>query len=113
MKRQTRVQIFIGSHYRIGVRNNHSKYANDGSANNNPFAKRPCHSHFFHVHDTGMAIGSFVLGLLVSGVGFRALYVICAVFILGGMGVYLIIQSRQRKQKSAFSFREGFGLADF
>lgn len=56
---------------------------------------------YFTFFDTGIAAGSFVLGLLVSSVGFQKLYLICAVLILVVIGIYLLVQSRQKKLSSS------------
>lgn len=57
---------------------------------------------YFTFFDTGIAAGSFVLGLLVSIAGFQMLYLLCAVFVLGVIGMYLFVQSRQRKQEASY-----------
>lgn len=56
---------------------------------------------YFTFFDTGIAAGSFVLGLLVSSVGFQKLYLICAVLILVVIGIYLLVKSGQKKLSSS------------
>ncbi len=51
---------------------------------------------FFTLFDTGIAIGSFLLGLLVTIVGFQKLYLICSIFVLGVIGIYLLVSSKQK-----------------
>lgn len=57
---------------------------------------------FFTMYETGIATGSFVLGLLGSHIGFQMLYTICAFIILAVMGIYLIFQRRKRKQEHSY-----------
>ncbi|UOR10898.1 MFS transporter [Halobacillus amylolyticus] len=54
---------------------------------------------FFTLYDTGIAIGSYVLGLLIAFASFSALYIFCAVVVLGVFGLFLFYQSKQRKQQ--------------
>lgn len=57
---------------------------------------------FFTFFDTGVAIGSYVLGLLVSKAGYQMLYKICAIIIVSLIGIYLFERSKQRKKESSF-----------
>lgn len=50
---------------------------------------------FFTFFDTGIAAGSFILGHLVSSVGFQKLYFICAILIIVVIGMYLLVQSKK------------------
>lgn len=53
---------------------------------------------FFMLFDTGIAVGSFVCGLIVASFGFQNLYIIYAVLILVVLGLFLFVQSAQKEQ---------------
>ncbi|WP_188456770.1 MFS transporter [Virgibacillus oceani] len=56
---------------------------------------------FFMLYDSGIAIGSFVWGLVAAGVGFQNLYLINAILVVVVIGLFLLYQSRQQKEKYA------------
>ncbi|UOQ95389.1 MFS transporter [Halobacillus shinanisalinarum] len=58
---------------------------------------------FFTLYDTGIAIGSYVLGLLIAFASFSTLYIFCAVIVMIVFGLLFFQQSRQRKNKEVHS----------
>ncbi|WP_099157837.1 MFS transporter [Virgibacillus ndiopensis] len=56
---------------------------------------------FFMLYDTGIAVGSFVWGLVVAGVGFQKLYMINVILVVVVIGLFLLYQSRQQRRTQA------------
>lgn len=53
---------------------------------------------FFTLFDTGIALGSFVCGLIVTSFGFQNMYIICSVIVLIVLALYMSFQAKQKKQ---------------
>lgn len=56
---------------------------------------------FFTFYDTGIAIGSYVLGLVVTFFGFQMLYIVCSVMVIGIFLLFNWQQLQQNRQKKA------------
>ncbi|MEW9676697.1 MFS transporter [Lentibacillus sp. L22] len=52
---------------------------------------------FFMVYDTGIAVGSFIWGFVVSGFGFPSLYLLCALLVVVTTILFMVHQSWQHK----------------
>ena len=50
---------------------------------------------FFNAMDAGMAIGAFIMGLMVEGVGYRAIYLVGALLVVLAGALY-IMQMKKR-----------------
>ncbi len=50
---------------------------------------------FFNAMDAGMAIGAFIMGMMVEGVGYRAIYLVGAVLVVLAGALY-IMQMKKR-----------------
>ena len=50
---------------------------------------------FFNVMDAGMAIGAFIMGMMVEGVGYRAIYLVGALLVVLAGALY-IMQMKKR-----------------
>ncbi|WP_433639987.1 MFS transporter [Kluyvera georgiana] len=50
---------------------------------------------FFNVMDAGLAIGAFVMGLMVEGVGYRAIYLVGAVLVVLAGALYIAQMKRR------------------
>ncbi|WP_226035559.1 MFS transporter [Aquibacillus saliphilus] len=56
---------------------------------------------FFTFYDSGIAIGSYVLGLIIAFYSFQTLYIICATLLLVVFGLFILQQSFVKKTKIA------------
>ncbi|KMY52922.1 multidrug MFS transporter [Bacillus sp. FJAT-27231] len=54
---------------------------------------------FLSVFDFGIGLGSFIIGWAVTGISFRTLYAYCAIYVIVGLFVYLMLHGRQEKKK--------------
>ncbi len=54
---------------------------------------------FFTLYDSGIAVGSYVLGLLITFTSFSALYVMSAVIVLLTAGLFHLYQSKRRQSQ--------------
>ncbi len=54
---------------------------------------------FLSLFDLGIGFGSFVMGAVAAGLGFKLLYSVCAVYVLGGSLVYYFVQKNSRQIK--------------
>lgn len=52
---------------------------------------------FLSLFDLGIGFGSFVMGVVASGLGFKMLYAACAVYVLAGVIVYYFVQKSKRE----------------
>ncbi|GAQ18692.1 MFS transporter [Oceanobacillus picturae] len=52
---------------------------------------------FFMLYDAGIALGSFIWGLVVSGYGYQSLYLVCAVLVLVVMVLFNMYYKKQQK----------------
>ncbi|NCB90310.1 MAG: MFS transporter, partial [Gammaproteobacteria bacterium] len=50
---------------------------------------------FFNAMDAGMAIGAFIMGMMVEGVGYRAIYLVGALLVVLAGALY-IMQMKKR-----------------
>ncbi|ADO47743.1 MFS transporter [[Enterobacter] lignolyticus] len=50
---------------------------------------------FFNAMDAGLALGAFIMGLMVGGVGYRAIYLVGAVLVVFA-GVLYVVQMKKR-----------------
>ncbi|TLS37184.1 MFS transporter [Pseudalkalibacillus caeni] len=55
---------------------------------------------FFTLFDTGIASGSFVIGIVVVNIGYQNLYMIGGFFILGIMMLYKLVQQKRTEKES-------------
>ncbi|UFT99696.1 MFS transporter [Radiobacillus kanasensis] len=64
--------------------------------------KRSSHSTatFYTLYDSGIALGSFSLGLIVTQFGYEKLYLICAGIVVVIIGLFAAFQQRQRKTEN-------------
>lgn len=51
---------------------------------------------FFTFFDIGIAIGSYILGLIVSQYSFQVMYIVCVIIIIASMGLYLIVRPSRK-----------------
>ncbi|RYG72140.1 MFS transporter [Lentibacillus lipolyticus] len=58
---------------------------------------------FFMLFDGGIAVGSFIWGLVVAGFGYQALYTFCGLVVLGIAALFMAYQKRQEKASMAKS----------
>lgn len=56
---------------------------------------------FFIFYDTGIAAGAFVWGLIVSGLGFQSMFLVCALTVLLTMGIFQLYLSKKTNAKTA------------
>ncbi|WP_234031512.1 MFS transporter [Lentibacillus cibarius] len=54
---------------------------------------------FFMLFDGGIAVGSFVWGLVVAGYGYQTLYTLCGLVVLGITVLFMWYQKRQEKAR--------------
>ncbi|CDQ38776.1 MFS transporter [Virgibacillus salexigens] len=57
-------------------------------------------STFFILYDSGIAIGSFIWGIVASGVGYANLYLVCAVIVIVALALFNLYHSRAIKPKA-------------
>lgn len=50
---------------------------------------------FLSLFDLGIGFGSFVMGAVAAGLGFKVLYAACAVYVLAGVIVYYFVQKNK------------------
>lgn len=55
---------------------------------------------FLSVYDSGIGLGSFIIGWAITGMSFSTLYLLCSVYVLAGLFVYFSLQGRQSKKTS-------------
>ncbi|WJE15503.1 MFS transporter [Halobacillus sp. ACCC02827] len=55
---------------------------------------------FFAIFDTGMGVGSYVVGAVASGIGFSSLYFNSSFLVFAGIIIYMVLHGR-RKQKAS------------
>lgn len=56
---------------------------------------------FFIFYDSGIAVGSFVWGIVIAASGFQQLYILCAVLILAVMVIFNVHQAKHGKSKQS------------
>ncbi|RLQ94483.1 MFS transporter [Falsibacillus albus] len=56
---------------------------------------------FFTIFDTGIGVGSFLLGIIVSSLGYGKLYFYVSIYILLVVGLYHILHGRKQKKNVA------------
>ncbi|WP_042222117.1 MFS transporter [Oceanobacillus manasiensis] len=56
---------------------------------------------FFMLYDAGIALGSFIWGLVVAGFGYQSLYLICAAVVLVVMVMFNTYYKKQQKLQNA------------
>lgn len=61
---------------------------------------------FLSIFDTGIGIGSFVVGLLVAKIGFGSFYFLSSFYILVGIILYYFLYSRKQEQVKEFKERK-------
>ncbi|OES45290.1 MFS transporter [Domibacillus iocasae] len=54
---------------------------------------------FLSLFDLGIGFGSFVVGIVAAGLGFKMLYAACAVYVLAGLIVYYFVQKNKTEPK--------------
>lgn len=50
---------------------------------------------FFNAMDAGMAIGAFIMGMMVEGVGYRAIYLVGALLVVLAGALYIAQMKRR------------------
>ncbi|WP_267129017.1 MFS transporter [Radiobacillus deserti] len=55
---------------------------------------------FYTLYDSGIALGSFSLGLIVTHYGYEKLYLSCIGILFVIIGLFMTYQRRQRKAKN-------------
>ena len=58
---------------------------------------------FLSVFDIGIGFGSYIVGLLASGISFRQLYFYGSFYVLAGMAVYIYFNLRKSMSKNGES----------
>lgn len=56
---------------------------------------------FLSLFDLGIGFGSFVMGAVAAGLGFKVLYAACAVYVLAGLIVYYFVQKNNTVSEHA------------
>ncbi|WP_252311355.1 MFS transporter [Sinobaca sp. H24] len=56
---------------------------------------------FFMLFDSGIAVGSFVLGTIASLVTYSYVYIICGTLVLATLGIYMLLYRNQLRVQSA------------
>jgi len=51
---------------------------------------------FFNSMDAGMAIGSYILGIIASGLGYRNVFLVGGIFIIIGGAMYIVMSRKQK-----------------
>ncbi|KAB7705282.1 MFS transporter [Bacillus aerolatus] len=54
---------------------------------------------FLSIYDLGIGVGSFIIGLAVTGMSFSALYFYCAIYVLFGLFVYFYLYARRKQRE--------------
>lgn len=60
---------------------------------------------FLSIFDTGIGLGSFVVGLLVAKIGFGSFYFLSSFYILVGIGLYYFLHSRKQEPVKEYEER--------
>lgn len=50
---------------------------------------------FLSIYDTGMGVGSYIVGIIASGIGFRSFYFISSIYVLLGVVVFYALYTRK------------------
>lgn len=61
---------------------------------------------FFTLFDTGIATGSFVLGIVVAQLGYETLYLLAGLFLILVIFMYKFVQSRKKATSTALEWKE-------
>jgi len=61
---------------------------------------------FFTLFDTGIATGSFVLGIVVAQLGYETLYLLTGLFLILVIFMYKLVQSRKKATSTALEWKE-------
>lgn len=61
---------------------------------------------FFTLFDTGIATGSFVLGIVVAQLGYETLYLFAGLFLILVIFMYKFVQSRKKATSPALEWKE-------
>ncbi|PGT90570.1 MULTISPECIES: MFS transporter [Bacillaceae] len=61
---------------------------------------------FFTLFDTGIATGSFVLGIVVAQLGYETLYLLTGLFLILVIFMYKLVQSRKKAISTALEWKE-------
>lgn len=56
---------------------------------------------FYTLYDTGIALGTYILGLIAGGYGFSTVYVVTSIVVASVFVLYILLRRRQRKVASA------------
>ncbi|MDC3413266.1 MFS transporter [Aquibacillus sp. 3ASR75-11] len=56
---------------------------------------------FFTLYDSGIAVGSFIFGIIVSSLGFTYLYLFSALIVVLVMGLFVLYQTRVQRSKGS------------
>ncbi|MBB6447094.1 MFS transporter [Bacillus benzoevorans] len=58
---------------------------------------------FLSLFDTGIGIGSLIIGYVGAGIGYSSLYFYCSIFTILGIGVYYLLHGRISQEVKNFS----------
>ncbi len=61
---------------------------------------------FFTLYDSGIALGSYVLGMLVVYMDFPNIYLLCAVIPVAVMGLFFFYQAKSKQRDQGVSLRQ-------
>jgi MFS family permease len=61
---------------------------------------------FLSIYDMGIALGSFIVGAIVSKIDYSTLYFYCSLYILIGVVLYYFLHTRKSKMKSQEIIKE-------
>ncbi|KML27510.1 MFS transporter [Priestia aryabhattai] len=64
---------------------------------------------FFVFFDSGMGLGSFLLGILSTAAGYKGMYVFCSIVALLAIAVYLVLHGRKSQKQRIISQNESLG----
>ena len=64
---------------------------------------------FFVFFDSGMGLGSFLLGILSTAAGYKGMYVFCSIIALLAIAVYLVLHGRKSQKQRIISRNESLG----
>ncbi|NGY76935.1 MFS transporter [Bacillus megaterium] len=64
---------------------------------------------FFVFFDSGMGLGSFLLGILSTAAGYKGMYVFCSIVALLAIAAYLVLHGRKSQKQRIISQNESLG----
>lgn len=64
---------------------------------------------FFVFFDSGMGLGSLLLGILATAAGYKGMYMFCSIIALLAIAVYLVLHGRKSQKQRIISQNESLG----